>query len=118
MNCLKCGREVAEGQVFCTGCLEVMDKYPVKPGIAIQLPGKKDIPSAKKQPQKRKQPPTVEEQLHRLKKKMRRVILLWLVTLLLLAATVYPAFKFFTGDLFPLPGQNYTTITTTESNIP
>ena len=71
MNCMKCGREIAEGHVFCSGCLEVAEKYPVKPGIAIQLPGRKTAPSAKKSYTKRRQPPTAEEQLLKLKKRMR-----------------------------------------------
>lgn len=38
LNCLKCGREIEEGQVFCNDCLVQMAKYPVKPGTAVQLP--------------------------------------------------------------------------------
>lgn len=34
MNCLKCGREIEEGQVFCNDCLVQMAKYPVKPGTS------------------------------------------------------------------------------------
>ena len=26
MNCMKCGRETAEDQVFCAGCLEEMER--------------------------------------------------------------------------------------------
>ena len=48
MSCMKCGRDTQEGQVFCTACREVMAKYPVKPGIAIQLPGQKKAPAPKK----------------------------------------------------------------------
>lgn len=38
MNCMKCGREIPVGQVFCDGCLKVMETYPVKPDTAIHLP--------------------------------------------------------------------------------
>ena len=34
MSCLKCGRDIEEGQVFCTGCREVMEKYP---GLAVEV---------------------------------------------------------------------------------
>lgn len=40
LNCLKCGREIEEGQVFCNDCLVQMAKYPVKPGTAVQLPSR------------------------------------------------------------------------------
>ena len=37
-RCLKCRREIAEGQVFCDDCLAQMKKYPVKPGTPVNLP--------------------------------------------------------------------------------
>lgn len=113
MNCIKCGREVPEDQVFCDSCREMMQKYPVKPGTAVQLPQRKDSPAAKKAAGRRRPPNTPEEQILRLKKRVRRVFLLWLFTLLLLAATVYPAVEYFLGKSFHLPGQNYSTITET-----
>lgn len=118
MYCMKCGRDIEEGQVFCTSCLEVMAKYPVKPGIAIQLPGRKETPVLKKTYPRRRQPPTPEEQIQRLKKRLKRMIILWLITLALLAATIYPTIEFFLGKPFQLPGQNYTTIINTEVTNP
>ena len=38
MYCMKCGREIEDGQAFCGDCLAVMEKYPVKPGTAVILP--------------------------------------------------------------------------------
>ena len=118
MSCMKCGRDIEEGQVFCNSCLEVMAKYPVKPGIAIQLPSKKDSLVPKKAAPKRRQPPTPEEQIRRLKKRIRRLVILWLITLLLLAAAVYPTVEYFTGKRFHLPGQNYSTITSITTTSP
>lgn len=118
MNCMKCGREVEEGQVFCSTCLEVMEKYPVKPGIAILLPHRKDTPVQKKAYTKRRQPPTPEEQILRLKKRLNRMIILWLVTLFLLAATIYPTVEFFLGKTLQRPGQNYSTVTDHDSTTP
>ena len=111
MNCMKCGRDVEEGQVFCPACLEVMAKYPVKPGIAIMLPHGKDSPAQKKSHPRRRQPPTLEEQIRVLKKRLKRMVVLWLITLLLLAATIYPAAEYLLGRSFHLPGQNYNTVT-------
>ncbi len=48
MNCLKCGREILDGSVFCSGCLEDMKNYPVKPGTPIQLPVHTPAPPVKK----------------------------------------------------------------------
>ena len=118
MRCMKCGRDTEEGQVFCAACREVMEKYPVKPGIAIQLPTRKDAPSPKKAHARRRQTPTSEEQLLKLKKRLRGMVILWLVTLLLLAATIYPTVEYFRDSHGFLPGQNYNTITTTETTVP
>ena len=56
MGCIKCGRDLEEGQIFCQSCLEVMAKYPVKPNTAIQLPDHKDSAAPKKSAPKRRQP--------------------------------------------------------------
>jgi len=118
VNCLKCGREIEEGQVFCSSCLDVMQKYPVKQGIAILLPHRKDLPVQKKSHLRRRQPVTPEEQILRLKRRLSRVVVLWLVTLLLLAATIYPTVEFFLGKSFHRTGQNYTAIVNEDSTSP
>jgi len=116
VNCMKCGREIAEDQVFCESCLEVMRKYPVKPGIAIQLPQRKETPFVKKVQSKRRHAPTPEERIQVLKKRVRTLVILWLVTLALLAAALYPALEYFQGRRFHQTGQNYSTFTdSTES---
>ena len=38
MNCLRCGNEIPEGQLFCEGCREFMEKDPV-PADAGQSEG-------------------------------------------------------------------------------
>ena len=38
MNCMKCGVEIREDQVFCPECLKVMEAYPIAPGTHVQLP--------------------------------------------------------------------------------
>jgi hypothetical protein len=38
MNCIRCGREIEEPNVFCEECLQEMEKQPVNPGTPIQLP--------------------------------------------------------------------------------
>ena len=117
MNCIKCGRDIEEGQVFCPECLGVMEKYPVKPGIAIQLPKRKETPLQKKPYPKRRQAPTAEEKNQSMKKWLRSVLILWFITLALLAATSYPTVEYVMDKYLPAMGQNYT-ILETESTVP
>ena len=88
-----------------------MAKYPVKPGIAIQLPGTRAAHAPKKSHVRRRPQLPLEEQNRILKKKLKRMQILWLVTILLLATAAYFTYEYFFGEPFLLPGQNYTTIT-------
>lgn len=38
LNCMKCGREIPLGQVFCKDCLEDMSTHPIKPGTPVVVP--------------------------------------------------------------------------------
>ena len=120
MNCLKCGQNIAEDQLFCESCLEVMKRYPVKPNIAIQLPHRDAHSAVKRSQPKRRQAPTAEEKLQTTRRFLRRILVLWLITLALLIASLYPAVKYLAGDRIRLPGQNYSTYSTapTESTAP
>ena len=40
MQCMKCGREIPAGQVFCEDCLTDMAAYPIKPGTVVTLPNR------------------------------------------------------------------------------
>lgn len=118
LNCMKCGRDIEEGQVFCPACLEDMARYPVKPGIAIQLPPHKTGPAPKKPHTKRRQPPKPEEKILAMKKWMRFLLAMWLITLALLIAAMFPTVEYFLGNTFHLPGQNYSTITESSTANP
>lgn len=115
MNCMKCGQEIGEDQVFCDACLEEMGKYPVKPGTVVQLPRHKPTSVAKKVYAKWRQTPTAEEQLQRLRRRFRVLMLVWVLTLALLAAFAYPVVKDLLGEETFLPGQNYTSITNADT---
>lgn len=118
MSCLKCGRDIEEGQVFCETCLSDMAKYPVKPGIAIQLPQRKDGPTLKKAHPRRRQSPKPEEKVKAMKKWLRFMLAMWLITLLLLIASLYPTVEYFMGNAFHHTGQNYNTVTDLETTQP
>ena len=70
MNCIKCGVNVPENQVFCDSCLADMEKYPVKPDITVTLPQRKTAAVSKKKNRRQRTTPP-EEQLRRLKFKLR-----------------------------------------------
>ena len=86
MYCMKCGKEIKENQVFCEACLVIMDKYPVKPGVHIQLP-QRPVSTAGK-PVSRKRILSSEEQIQRLRRRSRRLGLALVCCLLALGLTV------------------------------
>ena len=110
MNCMKCGREIPLGQVFCKDCLADMEQYPVRPDTPVILPQFEDVsPVRKAQPQKKT--PKPEDQVKNLR---NAVVLLSLA--LVTAAFVLAMTLFLLRDAKqnrpqePLPGQNYSTM--------
>ena len=88
MQCLKCGKETKNEQVFCSQCLAVMETYPVKPDVHVQLPkhANREIP---KKSAKKRRPPSMEEQIASLRKRNRRLVAALLIAVLLLGAAAY-----------------------------
>ena len=80
MPCIKCGRKVNEGQLFCPACLESAEKYPIKPGTPVQLPPRTPAVAAKARPKKPELRP--EEQV-RLLRSANRWLMVVLVVLLI-----------------------------------
>jgi len=83
MNCMKCGREVALGQVFCKDCLADMAEYPVKPGTPVVLPAEQATAPVRRASTRKARKP--EEQLSRIRRAMIAMLLVF--TLLVIAAT-------------------------------
>ena len=112
MQCIKCGRDVESGQVFCDSCKETMAKYPVRPGTVVQLPRRTET-AVKKQPSRRRTVLPAEEQVQTLRRTVRRLTVL---AVLLLAAVI--GLSWLAVDLYResqqkvLPGQNYYSATT------
>ena len=75
MNCLKCGRKIENSGVFCDECLAIMEKYPVKQNVALQLPRRKEEASGKKSSKKKHQLP-LEDQVRHQKRMIRHLVLL------------------------------------------
>ncbi len=112
MNCLRCGRETAEGQVFCPDCLAEMEKYPVKPGTAVLLPSQSGNAAPRRAPKRRA--PTAEEQLKTLKRRTRLLTALLAVAL---AAVIGLGVVLQQQSASRLRrGQNYTSIVSTTAD--
>ena len=114
MKCLKCGRKIENGGVFCQDCLGVMEKYPVKQNTPLQLPRRKEEDAAKKQQKKKAQRPP-EEQLRRQKRTIYRLSMMLAVALIvagLLAGWI--AYDLIANSNKPKDdlGKNYTTVET------
>lgn len=112
MNCTKCGREIAEGAVFCSKCLDTMALYPVKPGSVIQLPQRKAAPS--KKTVSRRKLLSAEEQVIQQKKTIRWLCIALASTFLLLCLSVALLFNLNREkESAETIGQNYMTRDTT-----
>ena len=89
MNCVKCGRETAEEQVFCDVCLGEMEGYPVKPGTAIHIPSRNVAEEPKKNQSRRKTIRTPSEQITHLKRKLLRLRILAVLLLLIVGGLCF-----------------------------
>ena len=119
MQCMKCGREIPVGQVFCDECLKDMEKYPVKPGTAIHLPPPpKAVPSKKSNVNRR---PALQpvEQVKILKQRLFFVSAMLILTLMLMISGFLLTAEYIQDSQSkPLPGQNYSTEVTSETTEP
>lgn len=113
MNCLKCGREIEDNQVFCPKCLKFMESSPVRHDVVVKLPDRQAAPPKRPAPHRKARTP--EEQIAQLKRKNR-----WLTAAvaLLLAGSMFLAYlsiDFFRQlDVQRFLGKNYSTVETTD----
>ena len=109
MNCLKCGRETEEGQVFCEACREKMKDYPVKAGTPVRLPHRAYEPAPVKKP--RWHPaPTMEEQVQKLRRQNRILTVVLCVVLLFLLVAGAISARYLLDKTPFRPGQNYSSM--------
>lgn len=115
MNCMKCGREVALGQVFCKECLADMENYPIKPGTPVQLPTHTSSTQSRRERPVRK-PKKPEEQIAILKKYVIGLsAALLAVTLAFTVTTAILSRKLEEAHNNAIPGQNYSTVDDTNT---
>ena len=110
MNCMKCGREVPLGQVFCTECLTDMATYPIKPDTPVNLPPQTDLnPPRRSRPVRKPRKP--EEQVAILRRVAAILALTLMLTLLAFAVTVTSLIRQDCGHTeTAAPGQNFSTL--------
>lgn len=111
MYCLRCGRETADGCVFCDLCQQNMEQYPVKPGTPIHLPHRVAAAVPKKR-LRRKRAATAEEQVLQLKKSLRRTRAFAAALIILVGLAIAGAFYWITREDVPDIGKNYNVDTT------
>ena len=114
MGCMKCGRDIIEGQTFCSDCLAAMEKYPVKPNTPVNLPVR-HAEVHKRTPVRRKLSP--EEQIRRLRRLNRILSFLLALSLMLSIFFGYIAVLHLLEEEKRLPGQNYTSIETAPTDV-
>ena len=114
MNCMKCGRETENEQVFCQDCLQIMEKYPVRPGTVVLLPRRKE--STIKKSIKRHTIPA-DEQIKNLRKKLAVMWFFLVLCIALILMMINPTLHY-ALDKHVEVGQNYSSVTTTTSASP
>ncbi|MBR2937953.1 MAG: hypothetical protein IKB80_05635 [Oscillospiraceae bacterium] len=107
MQCLKCGKETKNEQVFCPRCLAVMEAYPVKQDVHIQLPNHTQRELSKKSGKKRRAP-SPQEQIAALRRRNRRLVAVLLAMALLLAVAGYLLARATVSSEDTELGKNYT----------
>lgn len=113
MNCLRCGRETVNEQVFCEKCQATMKKYPVKPGTAVHLPDRKALEN-RPQVQHLRQP-TAEELLPQLRRTVRILVAAVVLLSVSLGITAWLLVRSAMDAQLPAPGnmgRNYTAVET------
>ena len=107
MQCLRCGRETEEGQVFCFTCEALMAKHPVKPNTVVTIPER----SVRLRTAAPRRPQKVEEDTDQLRRTILQlrlwVCMLMAALMLCVAALTWQELQ---RSQKPAIGQNYTSI--------
>lgn len=107
VKCMKCGKGIHVGQVFCEECLADMEKHPVKPGTPVILPRHEKQTVAKRSRKRTRKP---EDTIKRLRRMV--LLLMALVAALGIALSISIHLLITQADSnnpIYLPGQNYGT---------
>lgn len=107
MGCLKCGKETKDEQVFCPGCMELMEAYPVKAEMYIQLP-RRSVRTDPGKASRKHRSPSPEEKLKRMRKRQRWLIAVIAVLLALIGLLAAQLLQLYAAADRPEQGKGYT----------
>lgn len=108
MNCMRCGKEIQQPQVFCDTCLAAMDAHPVKPDIHVHIPVRPIV--AGKTPGK-KAPPSLESQIRKLRRRNKNLVVALICALLALVLSGVLIFHLSQSESPAYDiGKNYSTV--------
>ena len=107
MNCMKCGRETENDNVFCPDCLLIMEKHPVRPGAVVFLPRRRESTMNKKA--SKRHVPNHEEQIKQLRKRMTILSVLLAICIAIIAIMLKPALHYLMDEHVAI-GQNYSSV--------
>ena len=110
MNCMRCGRETLEENVFCQDCLLEMEKFPVRPDTVVLLPRRKEISIVKKIT--KRHIPTAEEQIGILRKYVMILSIALAVCIVAIALMLKPTMHYVLDEHVEI-GQNYSSVVNT-----
>lgn len=105
MNCMRCGRELREGQVFCDICLESMEKEPIKINTPVLIPAQPKTTASHRRPIL-----NPEEEVRRLEKLNQNLILFLILTTVAMALFALGLFHEEFMDVVDDLGRNYSVI--------
>jgi hypothetical protein len=113
VNCLKCGVKTQDDHAFCDSCLEVMARYPVKPGTVVQLPRRSRF-AEQRRAVRRKPEPEPEEQIIAQRRIIKWMAITIAVLVLLLCICGISIYNLLGHDISidPPTGRNYSTVIT------
>lgn len=112
MDCMKCGRQTQDQNVFCSDCLAEMEKHPVKPDTPVILPHRK----SKDRRIHQKKQPKAEEMITQLQLKIKRLwICIAVLSVLFTAALGCIGVMLYHQLEAPEFGFNYSTFSSTET---
>ena len=112
MNCMKCGRETQEENVFCQSCLLVMDRYPIQPGTVVLLPRHRESSVNKKNIKRRTL--SAEEKNYKLRKIVKVLSILLTIAVIAIVLMIKPTIHYMMDDHFEI-GQNYSSVIQSET---
>ena len=107
MQCLRCGRDMDEGQVFCFACEALMTKHPVKPNTVVTI-HERSVRDRNANPRKAARPEEDTEGLHRTIMQLRLWVCMLMAALMLCVGVL--TWQELTREDKPVIGQNYTSI--------